>query len=316
MKRREGTTMYKTVTTIVLATLLALPLLVAPAAEAAFRGANGKIAFGHSGRKSNDIWVVDPSSGSKQRLTRTPRANEAMPDWNATGTHIAYSKCSRDEFRNCDIWVMKADGSEKTRLTFTTQPEPFLPFVQETWPTWSPDGERIAYTSNAEDVFQDIWVMNADGTHQERLTVNVESFDAFPEWSPDGSKIAFTSDRDEVDDIWVMNVDGSDPVRLTSGKGIDERPDWSPDGARITFSRRGNIWVMNADGTELTKLTDTRRWDFGPAFSPNGNRIVLNRTGKDDRIGLWVMRANGSRPKQLTFGRFDFFPDWQPHSDG
>lgn len=133
---------------------------------------------------------------------------------------------------------MNADGSEKTRLTSTTQPDPFSPYVQETWPTWSPDGTMIAYTSNAEDIFQDIWVMNADGTNQTRLTVN-EAFDAFPEWSPDGTKIAFTSDREEVDDIWVMDVDGSDPLRLTSGQGVDERPDWSPDGTRIVFSRLG-----------------------------------------------------------------------------
>jgi Tol biopolymer transport system component len=308
--------MKKMATTIISTTLLVLSLHVAPAANAAFPGANGKIAFGHSGRKSNDIWVLDPGSGSKQRLTRTRRANEAMPDWNASGTSIAYSKCGRGQLSNCDIWVMNADGSEKTRLTATTTgPNPFVPNVQETWPTWSPDGTKIAYTSNAEDIFQDIWVMDADGSNQTRLTVN-EAFDAFPEWSPDGTKIAFTSDRDEVDDIWVMGADGSDPVRLTSGQGVDERPDWSPDGARIVFSRGRNIWAMNADGTDLTKLTDSSRWKSAPAFSPNGKRIAFNLLAKDGRIGVWVMRADGSRRKQLTFGRFDFFPDWQPLGEG
>ncbi len=307
--------MKKMATPIILTTLLALSLLVAPSANSAFPGANGKIAFGHSGRKSNDVWVLDPGSGSKQRLTRTRRADEGMPDWNAGGTRIAYSKCGRGQFSNCDIWVMNADGSEKTRLTSTTQPDPFSPFVQETWPTWSPDGTMIAYTSNAEDIFQDIWVMNADGTDQTRLTVN-EAFDAFPEWSPDGAKIAFTSDRDEVDDIWVMDANGSDPMRLTSGQGVDERPDWSPDGNRIVFSRFGrNIWVMNADGTNLTKLTDARRHKTAPTFSPNGNKIAFNMKARDGRIGVWVMRADGSRQKRLTFGIFDFFPDWQPVVD-
>lgn len=302
-------------TTMLLVALLVPALPVAHAADAAFPGANGKIAFGRSGKKSNDIWVVDPGSGAKKRLTWTKRANEGMPDWNAAGTQIAYSKCGRGEFSNCDIWVMNADGSEKTRLTATTQPGPDLPYVQETWPTWSPDGTMIAYTSNASDVFQDIWVMNSDGSDQTRLTVTDGVFDAFPEWSPDGSKIAFTSDRDEIDDIWVMGADGGDPTRLTSGQGIDERPDWSPDGSRIAFSRGRNIWTVNADGTELTKVTDTRRQKLAPAFSPNGRMIAFNLITKKGRIGVWTMRADGSRPRQLTFGRIDFFPDWQLRGD-
>jgi Tol biopolymer transport system component len=296
--------------------LVALSLLLAPAVEGAFPGANGKIAFGRSGATSNDIWTIDPASGSKQRLTQSRRANEAMPDWNAAGTKIAYSRCGVGQFSNCEIWVMNANGGEKTRLTETrTAPIPSVLNVQETWPTWSPDGMKIAYTSNAEDVFQDIWVMDADGTDQTRLTVN-EAFDAFPEWSPDGSKIAFTSDRDEVDDIWVMDADGSDPLRLTSGQGIDERPDWSPDGTRIVFSRGGNIWTMNADGTELRRLTDTRRRETAPAFSPNGHRITFNLIAGDGRIGVWVMRADGTNRRQLTFGKLDFFPDWQPVGGG
>jgi Tol biopolymer transport system component len=70
---------------------------------------------------------------------------------------------------------------------------------------------------------------------------------------------------------------------------------------------------MNADGMELTKSTNTRRRAYRhPAFSPNGNRIAFKVTARDDRIGVCVMRADGTERKQLTFGRLDFFPDWQP----
>jgi TolB protein len=239
--------------------LIATSLSVAPAASAAFPGANGDIAFSRFTHDQVDIWVVAPDSTGTLRLTNTPRASESMPDWNAAGTELAFSRCGRSKFSNCEIWTMNADGSDPTRLTRT-------PDVQETWPTWSPDGTRIA----------------------------------------------FTSDRKDFDDIWLMDADGTDPVRLTSGPKIDERPDWSPDGARIAFSRSGNIFTMDPDGTDLTRLTDNRRHEFAPTFSPDGKRIAFNKEGRNGRFGVWIMTADGSTPRQQTFGLFDFFPDWQP----
>jgi Tol biopolymer transport system component len=281
-----------------------LSIVMAPAASAAFPGENGVIAFGRTNGGQGDIWTVG-AGGHTTRLTDTPRRNEAMPDWNAAATKVAYARCGQGKFSNCDIWVMDADGSNQTRLTHTTLP-------QETWPTWSPDGAHIAYTSNALDDFQDIWVMDADGSNQTRLTPTT-GFDAFPEWSPDGTKIAFSSDRSAPDDIWVIDADGGDPTRLTTGAKVDERPDWAPDGSSIAFSRNGNIWVMDADGSNETQLTANHRPEFAPTFSPDGLRIAFNRGGGDDRFGVWTMPADGSvAARQRTFGLYDFFPDWQP----
>jgi Tol biopolymer transport system component len=227
-----------------------------------------------------------------------------MPDWSAEGARLAFVRCAPVELGNCDIFTMAADGTDVVRLTKT-------PEVQETWPAWSPDGSRVAYTSDASDAFQDIWVMDADGFGQTQLTTT-PGFDAFPEWSPDGSRIAFTSDRSALDDIWVMDPDGSNPVRLTHGTNVDERPDWSPDGTRIVFGRGGDVWVMDADGTNETALTGTAHDDFAPAYSPNGRKIAFNRRGRDERIAVRAMRADGTGRAQRTFGRIDFFPDWQP----
>ena len=253
---------------------------------------------------------MDPVNEVRERLTDTDRAREMMPDFNVDGTKIAYTRCGQGEFSNCELWVMNADGSDPTRLTFTNQPEPFTPRIQETWPTWSPDGTKIAYTSNASDIAMDVWVMDSDGTDQTQLTVTT-AFDAFPEWSPDGSKIVFTSNRTAADDIWVMDPDGSNPRRLTAGPKLDERPDWSPDGSQIVFSRNDDIWVMDANGSHEIELTNTDR-DFAPTFSPRGNKIAFNRVGESGRVGVWLVRSDGSRPAQLTSGSFDFAPDWQP----
>src|SRR5687768_12703256 len=87
---------------------------------------------------------------------------------------------------------------------------------------------KIAFVST-RDGNGEIYVMDADGSEQTRLTSNA-AFDFFPAWSPDGSKIAFTSDRDGNYDVYVMNADGSEQTRLTSNAARDIEPAWSPDG--------------------------------------------------------------------------------------
>src|SRR4051812_15339516 len=143
-------------------------------------------------------------------------------------------------------------------------------------PAWSPDGTKIAFSSNRGGSF-DIWVMNADGGAPVRVTTGPEAdaaIDREPAWSPDGTKLAFSSNRDGDDEIYVMNADGSGAQQLTfndltlssvSGLtlayGHDREPSWSPDGNKIAFAsdritdRRYDVYVMNADGSGQTNLT-------------------------------------------------------------
>jgi hypothetical protein len=92
------------------------------------------------------------------------------------------------------------------------------------YPSWSPDGTRIAYESDRDGSYE-IWTMNADGSEQRRLTsgsrfrcapggCSVPRF--HPSWSPDGKQIAFTHDRDGLAQVYVMNADGTGQKRLTS----------------------------------------------------------------------------------------------------
>ena len=101
----------------------------------------------------------------------------------------------------------------------TATPSPTAPPV-------APAIGKIAFVSN-RDGNREIYVMNADGSGQTRLTNN-PTFDFPPAWSPDGSRIAFGSDRDGNVDIYVMNADGSGLIRLTDNPARDSRPAWSP----------------------------------------------------------------------------------------
>ncbi len=69
----------------------------------------------------------------------------------------------------------------------------------------------IAYCSDQDGDFE-IWLMNADGSNQHKLTDN-NAMDCSPAWSPDGSQIAFITNRDGNDEVYVMNADGSNVRR-------------------------------------------------------------------------------------------------------
>src|SRR5262249_45119009 len=100
----------------------------------------------------------------------------------------------------------------------------------------------------------DIYMMNADGTDERRLT-HSNAQNTSPNWSPDGQYIAYVSWHDDVREIFVMNADGSNQRQLTHD-GYDDAPVWSPDGQQILFGSTGGVayWslsVINSDGSNL-----------------------------------------------------------------
>ena len=115
-----------------------------------------------------------------------------------------------------DIWMMDADGTNQTNLTKT-------PESNETQPTWSSDGTRIAFTGegsepNADgDVLLDIWVMDADGSNLTNLTNTPNLSEYQPSWAPSSTELVFVRDVpgqviSEQPDIFVMDANGQTPA--------------------------------------------------------------------------------------------------------
>jgi Tol biopolymer transport system component len=214
-----------------------------------------------------------------------------------------------------NIYTMLDDGSDVQQLTSDADPDFSL------LPAWSPDGSKIAFSSTRDrsSTGLDIWVMDADGSNQERLT-EAPGQNGRAAWSPDGSKIAYASIVDvtsgestvQVGEIWVMNADGSSPTAITSDGAFANSPSWSPDGSKIVFqsNRDGTdqIYVMNADGSGITRLTNGEWGDQAPAWSPDGSKIAFQSTrdapdpnnAATSDIEVYVMNADGSSPTRLT----------------
>jgi TolB protein len=152
------------------------------------------------------------------------------------------------------IWLINADGTDLTSITSGTGGGGGNP-------SWSPDGSWIAFASNRTGKVN-IYVMDADGANQVRVTNNDEHNGSYA-WSPDGTQIAFVSDGE----IAIINADGTNPRILTADVTPNDpdfrfrcsRPSWSPDGTRLAFesgfASKSETYTIDSDGTNFQFVT-------------------------------------------------------------
>jgi hypothetical protein len=168
---------------------------------------------------------------------------------------------------------------------------PFFGWDQN--PRWSPDGSRIAFDSTRHGLDnKELYVMNADGSNQTRLTDNIDE-DRFPSWSPDGQRIAFRRGGGPTHGINIINRDGTNPVHVTND---GDAPVWSPDGLRfvtaqpdINIGFKPALFILNIDGTNKVKITNNSFSSFSPAWAPTSSTPIPTST-----ISGFVRDGNGA----------------------
>ena len=136
----------------------------------------GRIAYRVNPRRGDvgDIWVVRADGRNRRNLTRTPRVAEWSPAWSPDGSLIAHYSSVGD-----DVWVMRADGTRRRNVTRSTG--------LDEYPSWSPDGRRLAFNSYRDGQFE-VYVTRLDGSRQVNITHNPAP-DKWPAWSLDGRSI-------------------------------------------------------------------------------------------------------------------------------
>ena len=142
-------------------------------------------------------------------------------------------------------------------------------------------------------------------------------------WSPDGERLVGVLDRDLNREIYTFAPDGSSPERLTRDFAHDLMPAWTPDGTRIAFSRGepadGDLYSVGSHGGGLRRLTHLDGFEQSPTWSPDGEQIAFVRGHGDVREwaadgALWVMGADGSRPRRLA-DQAVAYPSWSPNGN-
>lgn len=295
-----------------LVAVTAAVFLAPGAAEAAFPGENGRIAFARDG----NIVTMNPDGSEKAGISTATRFDDS-PAWSPDGEKLAFSGLRRG---NWDIYVIGAAGGGLERVTRS----PAGDFT----PSWSPDGRRIAFirqrTERGEKTVCNscVHTIRVDGTGLRQLTPT-RAFAADPAWSPDGQEIAYSRFTRSGGEIFTMNAaDGSGQRNLTdTARAQESEPSWSPDGEKLTYTSFteangafDRVFTMSADGGEKKNLTGSAGGS-SPAWSPDGREIAFVRFGEGfENTEIYKMNvADGSGVQRLTNNRaFDYAPDWQP----
>ena len=212
-----------------------------------------------------------------QRPRPSPTFTPSPTSFGGGASQIAYAS---DLTGLPQIWLMNSDGTASHLIT--DMPEGACQ------PTWSPEGERLAFISPCagnQETYPGagIFIINVDGSDLVALP-SVPGGDFDPNWSPDGVRIAFTSLRDfNRAQVYEFNLEDSTTRSLSANTVRDSQPAWSPGGGEIAFvtTRRGpyQIWIMEMDGSEAILLSRSGSLkDSHPVWSPDGQVIMFTQT--------------------------------------
>ena len=249
------------------------------------------------------LWRVRAAGGSPVPVSGAGE-DAQEPTIAAKGDRLAYVHFRADS----NIWAIPALGWKGPRPA----PAPLIASSRQEYEgKYSPDGKRIAFSSDRSGINQ-VWTCNSDGTNQVQLTFLKAADVGTPRWSPDGKSIAFDARLEGHGDIFVISADGGSPRRLTTAAFENNVPEWSRDGKWIYFSsdRTGTwqIWKVPSEGGIAAQVTKDGGFDVRESVDGKSLYVFL-----DGSIRKMPIQGGTAEPVLSGIGNFSW---WSVRSAG
>ncbi|MDV3467843.1 Tol-Pal system beta propeller repeat protein TolB [Stenotrophomonas sp. C3(2023)] len=225
-------------------------------------------------------------------------------------TRIAYITASgRGDAMRYALMVADSDGYNPQ--TIVRSAEPLLS------PSWSPDGNKLAYVS-FERGNSAIYIQNI-ATGGRELITSFRGINSAPAFSPDGSKLALTLSRSGNPEIYVMDLGSKQLTQLTNHFAIDTEPTWAPDGSAIYFTSdrggRPQVYKVGATGGSAERVTFQGNYNAKPSISWDGKKIaVAQGSGNNYKIAVMDSSLGSASWSTLSPGSLDESPSFAPNA--